>query len=97
MNTQPGLRILFHKTDGDTYRSIAPVTARDKDAFFTLLAQFNIDPNASTRPRDSNDRHDAQAAFISDTGRIVCDQSVAEKLERAGVPLNLRPVTKPVV
>lgn len=94
--SEPGLRVLFHMCDGDTLRSIAPVTDRDKDAFFGLLKEFNISPNAHTRVRSSNDPHDDQAAFINKNGRIVCDISVAEKLADAGVPLHVRTPGRPV-
>jgi len=80
MTTQPGIRVLFHKTNDDTFRSIAPVTKRDHEAFTTLLASFNLPP-----------------ARLSDNGRLICDKTAAEKLEKAGAPLNVRPLTRPVV
>lgn len=42
--TQPGIRVLFHETHDGALRSIAPVTKRDRDAFTTLLASFNLPP-----------------------------------------------------
>lgn len=40
----PGLRVLFHETGDHSFRSIAPVTKRDQEAFSKLLAQFNLPP-----------------------------------------------------
>ncbi len=78
--TKPGLRVLFHETGDHSFRSIAPVTKRDHDAFTTLLASFNLPP-----------------AKLSDNGRLICDRATAEKLEKAGAPLNIRQPTKSVV
>ena len=36
-------------------------------------------------------------ARLSDNGRLICDKAIAEKLEKSGAPLNVRPLTRPVV
>ena len=80
------------KIDEDTFRSAKPVPDRIWNDFTNALKALDIDPSATTRPREvppgetpHHAWYHAQAAFSGIGRHVVVDASVIEQLKNHGL------------